>query len=63
MTMFRDLPIGQTFDFIGPFGHANSFYARCVKVSNRKYAEVARPEVVYTVGTIKVQVYHVGEEV
>lgn len=68
---FRNLAIGDTFDFIPPTGQA-SFYHTCTKVSTRKYKWplgewVKTPTGKHitfgfsTVGTINVEVYHVNE--
>ena len=62
MTKFRDLSIGQEFDFIDDENPMyNSFYTRCVKTGARKYesAEGAGVGVSYTVGSINAKVYHV----
>jgi len=64
-TKFRELPVGQVFDFISGTMY-DSFWARCVKISARKYAvvgEVDRPDckrIEYRVGSINAEVYHVG---
>ena len=63
MTKFRDLNIGDQFDFIGPDRMLNSFYARCVKLSARTYTEAdgenePRP---MRVGSINVEVFHVTQ--
>jgi hypothetical protein len=36
---FKDLAIGQTFDFVGPYStdHVYYFFARCTKVSTNHY--------------------------
>lgn len=58
---FRDLVIGQTFDFIDDARPGfNSFYSRCQKVSARMYASLDHPAYRYRVGTINVPVFHVG---
>ncbi len=57
---FRDLKIGDTFDFIGPDRAMNSFYRRCRKISARRYRDdVGVLE--YKVGSINCDVYHVNE--
>lgn len=62
---FGQLPIGQVFDFISGTP-SDSFYARCVKLSARKYGianDPIRPDAMrttYTVGSIHAKVYHVG---
>ena len=63
---FKDLKIGQTFDFVSGQPLMDSFLDRCCKVSARKYVSLAdprelnfRPEM--RVGSITVEVYHVGE--
>lgn len=65
MTRFRDLAIGQTFDFVDDANpHLNSFFSRCTKMSARRYTwEVWGPQgsaVLETrVGSINVEVFHV----
>jgi hypothetical protein len=54
---FRDLQIGDSFDFIKPHSHLNSFYSRCVKVSTRQYTDDVGYR--YSVGAINVEVYNV----
>lgn len=58
---FRDLGVGQSFDFIGPDPTLNSFYARCVKLSTRTYAALPSDGDVppMEVGSINCEVYHV----
>jgi hypothetical protein len=64
---FRDLQIGDTFDFIGPDNMLNSFYSRCTKISSRKYrwenpiqCSLSPAKYLETrVGSINVEVYHV----
>ena len=59
---FRDLDIGQTFDFVRPGYSYNTFFDRCVKTSPRLYVSVDNPtKLTYKVGTVKCEVYHVGE--
>ena len=55
---FRDLQIGDTFDFISPNVGYNSFFERCTKISTRKYRG---DKFEYEVGSINVEVYHVNE--
>lgn len=57
MTTFKDLAVGDTFDFIEPDSHYNSFYERCEKISNRKYRSERGHE--FEVGTVRCKVYHV----
>lgn len=61
---FRDLPIGDEFDFVDHSRLINSFTSRCRKISARRYewadnifpkTRVLRSEV----GTINVRVYNV----
>jgi len=64
---FKDLKIGQSFDFINPNAIGqNSFFHRCVKVSARKYKTVSGEAMhgfaAYTVGSINAEVFNVGEE-
>jgi len=56
---FRDLKIGDTFDFISSNPLWNSFYLICEKVSPRKYKA---GNMTYTVGSVHAEVYHVNEE-
>lgn len=59
MTQFRDLAIGQGFDFIGPDRAYNSFFLRCTKISPRRYLDERGTE--HRVGTINAEVFHVEE--
>jgi hypothetical protein len=66
MTTFRELAIGDTFDFIGPVPHGgecrckyHSFFDRCAKVSSRSYKSLDSG-MKMTVGTINVEVYNVS---
>lgn len=56
---FRDLSIGDSFDFIGPDRRYNSFYLRCRKISTRKYRDERGTE--HQVGSINASVFHVNE--
>ncbi len=58
---FRDLRVGQTFDFVGPDRIMNSFYDRCMKLSERKYSpmEGAARNKTMRVGSITCEVYNV----
>ena len=64
---FKDLEIGDTFDFVNPDKLINSFFASCTKVSARRYAWTDAtwaedPRTLATqVGSIHVAVYHVNE--
>lgn len=58
-TRFKDLAIGDTFDFVGPDPMLNSFYARCRKISARGYRDDKRTR--YTVGSASVEVFHVND--
>jgi len=70
-TRFRDVAIGQEFDFVG--GEYPSFFRRCVKTSARTYqttedtphlnakgATIMKP-MRCAVGSVNAHVYHVGE--
>lgn len=58
---FRDLEIGQAFDFINPeTGTANSFYEQCRKTGARKYEGLTNGRT-YTVGSINALVFHVEQ--
>ena len=61
---FRDLKVGDTFDFVSPDRMVNSFYARCVKLSARTYTQVEgeNKPTPMRVGTINVNVYHIGRK-
>lgn len=63
MTKFRDLNIGQTFDWIDDDRRNEaSFFMPCVKISARKYRTTdGEPVMHYTVGSINAKVHHVGE--
>lgn len=55
--LFRDLSIGTHFDFIDDAHPTwNSFHARCLKISARKYRAAG---VNHTIGSINARVYHV----
>lgn len=61
---FRDLSIGQWFDFDAPPDHtwATGFTNRCQKVSARRYRwrdHIKKSWLYSKVGTINVDVYHV----
>jgi hypothetical protein len=59
-TRFRDLAVGQTFDFIDDSRPGfSSFFSRCMKTSSRMYATQDHPTLRYQVGSINVQVFHV----
>ena len=55
---FSSLAIGQEFDFVKPNSIYNSFFARCVKVSSRKYKSVSAG-IEYEIGSTKAEVYNV----
>ncbi len=57
MVPFKELSIGDTFDFISPHG-PNSFYDRCRKISHRKYQGI-ESNLIYTIGNISCIIYHV----
>lgn len=61
---FKDLAIGQRFDFIAPKSEQsafsyNSFFDRCVKTGGRKYRSIDRKMPAMNIGTINCRVYHV----
>ncbi len=64
---FRELAIGQWFDFVRPDSMYNSFYERCQKTSARKYrwknprrCSLSPMEWLETrVGSINVEVYNI----
>jgi hypothetical protein len=56
---FRDLLIGDTFDFLNDEKPMfNSFYERCEKISARKYKGLDN-RIEYRVGSINASVHHV----
>ena len=56
---FRQLTIGQRFDFVGPNPTAVSFWKPCTKTSAKKYTDDDGLD--YRVGSVLVIVYHVDE--
>ena len=61
-TTFRDLAIGQTFDFVDDGATYHSFLHRCTKVSPRCYTWLTvHGPYRSRVGTINVEVFHVGD--
>ncbi len=59
---FKDLAIGQRFDFVDdskPLTYA-SFRDRCAKISARKYCSLDRAMPDMQVGSVNVTVYHVS---
>lgn len=66
-TIFADLVIGDTFDFIRDGAHDNSFYATCRKVSPRCYEYSSNSDafgeariVRNRIGSVRAKVYHVN---
>lgn len=55
---FKELAIGQQFDFVGPDRTAVSFTKRCTKKSARKYVDEDGQE--HTVGAVSAAVYNVS---
>ncbi len=53
---FRDLEVGDVFNFINPNGYS-PFILTCKKTSARKYVDSRGAS--YTVGSIKAKVYHI----
>ena len=59
MTKFRDLGIGDTFDWIGPVTRFNSYFARCEKLSPRTYRNIGPgKQFVMRVGSLNAEVFH-----
>lgn len=56
--LFRDLKIGQSFDWIGPDRMLNSFYLRCVKTGPRTYVDERGRA--HRVGSVNAKVYHIA---
>ena len=54
---FKELAIGDEFDFISPDGMTNSFFSRCKKVSTRVYCDDIGFR--YLIGYLKCEVYNV----
>jgi hypothetical protein len=54
---FKELSIGQGFDWINPDSRANSFFKRCTKVSPRRYID--SDGISHRVGRTCARVYHV----
>ena len=60
--LFKDLNIGDKFDFICPDGQP-LFFHTCTKISPRKYTwEIEEETFDSQVGSINVEVYHVNEK-
>ena len=63
MTAFKDLSLGDTFDFIGE-GRFNSYFKRCKKTGKRMYRSI-EPEdaqaAVLHIGSGNAKVFHVGK--
>jgi hypothetical protein len=59
-TKFRDVPIGQPFDWIDPSpGARNSFFEPCFRTGARTY-RVFGSDMRLRVGSIDANVFHVG---
>ena len=56
MTKFRDVMIGEWFDFIGENRMLVSFWKRCKKISARLYED--EDGMLHRVGSINAKVYH-----
>lgn len=60
MARFKELHLGDTFDFIGPDRDRNSFFDRCIKIGARTYRSVEnRHDVMHHVGSINCEVFHI----
>ncbi len=61
MAKFRELAIGQTFDWVNPdrVGY-NSYFKRCIKTGARSYEDVSNGDKM-RVGSINAAVFHVDE--
>jgi len=55
---FRDLFIGQEFDFVSGHIGYDSFYKRCVRISERKYKD--EDGLIHRVGSINCYVYNLS---
>ncbi len=58
MTQFKDLTLGQTFDFVSENRMYNSFYLRCTKVGMFSYRDERGAK--YRVGSVTAAVFHVN---
>lgn len=68
-TRFKELSVGDTFDFVDDTNPANnSFFSRCIKSGSRSYRTIATPVVEgmartshteYKINTIMCKVFHV----
>ncbi len=59
---FRDLGIGQGFDWINPaHGARNSFFEQCRKISARRYVGLSSG-CTYRVGTINAPVFNAEKD-
>jgi hypothetical protein len=56
---FRDLKYGETFDFLDPDRHLNSFFERCHKIGPRTFRIFGNKHE-YRVGSVHARVYNVG---
>ena len=55
---FRDLAIGQSFDFINDSNRMlNSFFERCIKTSVRQYQSLSTG-IVYSIGSVNAEIHH-----
>jgi hypothetical protein len=59
MPKFRELAIGQCFDFVSEDRIMNSFYDTCEKISQRKYRSIDTG-LEYSVGSIDCEVFNVS---
>ena len=59
MNKFKNLGIGENFDFISDDITINSFYRPCQKVATNKYMDEFRH--IYTIGTINANIYNIGK--
>ena len=58
---FKELIIGNSFDFIGPKNDYNSYYKRCTKISPRKYK--SDDGETHTIGTINCKIHHIKKRI
>ena len=62
---FKDLNVGDTFDFVSPNSNLNSFYMSCTKTGPRSYTWQSHHDgstLKSRVGSANVLVYHVNTE-
>lgn len=54
---FKNLHVGDTFDFVAPNSRTNSFFLRCIKISPRKYRDSSGTE--HRIGRDLCRIYNI----